>query len=228
MWFGDRHGGVSAAPYATGNIADHVGDDPAAVATNRDRFAGALGLPAPSQWCWMEQVHGNDVAIVDAPVMPAPTADALVTTTRGLPLAVVTADCAPIVIATHDAVAVVHAGHRGLLAGVVERAVDALRAAGNGRGEVRAVLGPCIRAARYEFDEVDLGPLVDAFGAGVASHTEWGATALDVAAAVRVALERAGVDDMRDTGICTAASADHFSYRRDGVTGRQATVAVLG
>jgi YfiH family protein len=225
VWFGDRHGGVSRPPYDTGNVGDHVGDDPAAVARNRELLAVALELPPPARWCWMEQVHGASVAVVDAPVVPAPTVDALVTATRGLPLAVVTADCAPIVLASDDAVAVVHAGHRGLLAGVIARAADALRSVG--KGEVHAALGPCIRAPRYEFGEHDLAPLVDAFGASVASRTQWGAPAFDVAAAVRVALERAGVDELHDTGTCTAASRDHFSYRRDGVTGRQATIAVL-
>jgi copper oxidase (laccase) domain-containing protein len=151
--------------------------------------------------------------------------DALVTAERGLPLAVVTADCAPIVLACDGAVGVVHAGHRGLVAGVIEHAVAALRSIGT--GAVRAVLGPCIRAPRYEFGREDLAALVDAFGPEVASRTDWGAPALDIAAAVRIAFARAGVDQLDDTGICTSASRDHYSYRRDGVTGRQATIVVL-
>jgi copper oxidase (laccase) domain-containing protein len=172
-------------------------------------------------------VHGADVAVVDAPTPPGapPVADALVTATPGLPVAIVTADCAPIALACDGAVGVVHAGHRGLLAGVIPAAVDALRALG--RGDVHALLAPCIRAPRYEFGERDLAHLVDAFGPDVASTTEWGTPALDLAAGVRIALERAGVHTFDDTGICTSASSDYFSYRRDGETGRQATIMML-
>jgi YfiH family protein len=201
-----------------------VGDDPAAVATNRRIVADAIGLPSP--WAWMQQVHGNDVVTVDAPTATTPTADALVTATPGLPLAVVTADCAPIVLACDGAIAVVHAGHRGLLAGVVERAVDALRVAGAG-GDVHAFLGPCIRASRYEFGGADLATLVARFGDEVAAQTDWGTPAFDITAAVRIALARAGVARFDDSGACTSASHDYFSYRRDGETGRQATIAVL-
>jgi copper oxidase (laccase) domain-containing protein len=140
-------------------------------------------------------------------------------------VAVLTADCAPVVLANDDAVAVVHAGHRGLLAGVIDRAVDEIRHAG--RGTVRALLGPCIRPARYEFGGDDLATLAAALGDEVVGRTATGTPALDIPAGVRVVLERAGVDDLIDTGICTAESVDHYSYRRDGTTGRQATVAVL-
>jgi YfiH family protein len=173
----------------------------------------------------MQQVHGVDVVAVDVPTWPAPVADALVTASRQVPLAVVTADCAPIVLACDGAVGVVHAGHRGLLGGVIGNAVNALRSLGT--GAVRAVLGPCIRAPRYEFGERDLAPLVDAFGPAVASTTEWGAPALDIPAAVGLALARAGVEEFDDTGTCTSESHDYFSYRRDGTTGRQATIVVL-
>jgi purine-nucleoside/S-methyl-5'-thioadenosine phosphorylase / adenosine deaminase len=202
-----------------------VGDAPDAVARNRGRVADRLALPPPERWAWMEQVHGADVVTVEGPTDRPPVADALVTSTIGLPLAVVTADCAPIAIACDGAVGVVHAGHRGLLAGVIARAVEALRAIG--RGDVRAVLGPCIRAPRYEFGERDLSTLVDTFGPRVASRTEWDTPAFDITAAVHIALQRAGVANVDDGGECTSTSRDYFSYRRDGVTGRQATIAVL-
>jgi YfiH family protein len=207
------------------NVGDHVGDDLGAVARNRLVVADAADLVPPDRWAWMQQVHGDDVVVVEGPTSSPPVADALVTTTRDLPLAVVTADCAPVALACDDAIGVVHAGHRGLLAGVIERAVAALRDIG--RGDVRALLGPCIRAPRYEFGARDLEPLVASFGPTVASRTEWGTRAFDITEAVRIALRRAGVDEFHDTTTCTAESADHFSYRRDGVTGRQATIAVL-
>jgi YfiH family protein len=203
-----------------------VGDDPAAVAANRAHVARSAGLPPPEQWAWMEQVHGTEVVTVTGPTPGSPpVADALVTATPGLPLAVVTADCAPVVLASDDAIAVVHAGHRGLRAGVLERAVDALRAAGT--GDASAFLAPCIRARHYEFGARDLAAMVDVFGDAVASLTQWGTAALDMTAAVRIALARAGVDALDDSGVCTFESHDHFSFRRDGRTGRQATIAVL-
>jgi hypothetical protein len=226
VWCTDRVGGVSVAPYETANVGDHVGDDPAAVAANRERVAEAAGLDQPFRWVWMRQVHGAGVHVATGPTAAEPpVADAAVTAARGLPLAVITADCAPIVIASDDAIGVVHAGHPGLGFGVVEAAVAALREIGS--GPVRAFLGPCIRPARYEFGEADLERLVARFGPTVAGRTDSGRPAFDVPAAVRIALASSGVDELDDCGVCTAASASHFSYRRDGVTGRQATIAVL-
>jgi len=149
----------------------------------------------------------------------------VVTTTTRLPLVVLTADCAPIALVTDDAVAAVHAGWQGLLAGVVESAVARLRELG--RGSVRAALGPCIRPARYEFGAADLERVAARFGNGVRATTDAGKPALDIPAAVRIALARAGVDDLYDCGVCTSASPDHFSHRRDGQTGRQGLVAFL-
>lgn len=220
----DRHGGVSQPPYGTCNVGDHVGDEPAAVHENRRRVARAAGLPTPARWVWLRQVHGANVHVAAGAAAP-PVADAAVTATLGLPLAVVAADCAPLVLACDDAVAVAHVGHRGLRAGVVARAVGALRAQGN--GPVRAFLGPCIRPARYEFGADDLAGLVERFGPSVAARTEQRGLALDLPEAVRVALAETGVVDLDDCGTCTAGSPDHFSYRRDGTTGRQVTVAVL-
>jgi len=210
----------------SGNVGDHVGDDPAVVARNRAAIAVAAGLPAPDRWVWLRQVHGAHVVDCAEPPRDAvPEADAAVTATSGLPLVVVTADCAPIVLASDRAAGVVHAGHKGLAAGVVEAAVAQVRA--HGSDHVRAFLGPCIHPARYEFGAADLAELVMQFGPIVESRTEAGARALDLPAAVRVALARAGVDELDDCNVCTSASDAYFSYRRDGQTGRQATIVVL-
>jgi hypothetical protein len=224
VWCSDRLGGVSRAPYEALNLGDHVGDDPAAVATNRALLAAALGVE-PDAIVWLRQVHGARVVDVEGPCAEPPEADAAVTGRPGVVLAVVTADCAPVALACDGAVAVVHAGHRGLRAGVVEAAVGALRR--SGRGSIRAFLGPCIRPARYEFGERDLDDLVAHFGPEVAACTEDGGPAFDIPAAVRIALARAGVDDLADSGVCTAASRAHYSFRRDGVTGRQATLVTM-
>src|SRR5687768_451853 len=136
----DRHGGVSAPPYDTANLSLAAHDDPAAVTENRRRIADTLGLDAPETWWWPAQVHGAGVLVADGPPPPAPpTADALVTRESNRPLVVLTADCAPIAIANDDAAGVVHAGWRGLLAGVVGAAVAQLRHLG--RGPVRAAVG---------------------------------------------------------------------------------------
>jgi hypothetical protein len=222
----DRHGGVSAPPFDTANLATRGGDEPAAAEENRRRLADALGLGSPVGWWWLHQVHGRRVVRADGPPPTAPPeADAIVSTHAGLALVVLTADCAPIALASDTAVGAVHAGWPGLLAGVVEAAVDELRAIGS--GPVRAVLGPCVHPGRYEFGAADLERMVDRLGPGVASRTDEGAPALDVPAAVRVALERAGVNDVDDVDVCTSASPDHFSHRRDGETGRQGLVVVL-
>jgi YfiH family protein len=227
--FTDRHGGVSAPPFDGANLGDRTGDDPEHVRENRRRLAAAVapsGAPAdPRKWMWLHQVHGREAIVVDAPLPTAPAVDAVVTVARRLPLVVLTADCAPIALATDDAVAAVHAGWPGLLAGVVEGAVAELRRAG--RGPVRAALGPCIHPDRYEFGLADLDRIAARLGDEVRAVTATGRPALDIPAAVRAALERAGVDDLQDVDVCTADSRDHFSYRRDGTTGRQALVAFL-
>lgn len=206
-----------------------MGDDPAAVTANRAALARALPFTPddPGQWVWLRQVHGNAVAVVDAPPSAPPEADAAVTATVGLPLVVLTADCAPIALVGDGVVGVVHAGWHGLERGVIGAAVDALRSrAASPDAPVRALLGPCIHAPRYEFGAAELDRLVARFGPTVAGRTDAGAPALDVPAAVRVALCEAGVDELMVSPVCTASSPDHFSYRRDGVTGRQAVVVV--
>jgi len=174
-------------------------------------------------WSWLHQVHGGDVLVVTAPGEHAGAdADALVTAERGVALAVQAADCAPVALLAEGAVGVVHAGWRGLAAGVVEHAVEAMRALGAGR--VSAVLGPCIRPRCYEFGDADLATVVAALGEGVRSTTAWGTPALDLPAGVRAALAASGIDDVTDTGVCTACSPVHFSFRARQETARHAMV----
>ena len=217
---------MSEAPYASLNLGDHVGDDPDRVAENRSRAAALVGLASddPRAWVWLRQVHGREVVTVDAAPADPPIADAAVTTTVGLPLVVLTADCAPVALTSPGGVGVVHAGWPGLEQGVLEAAVDALRAVAP--GPVAAWLGPCVHPARYEFGPDLLDRLVERLGPEVAATTDAGSPALDVPTAVRVSLARAGVEHVTDVDVCTSASPDHFSHRRDGVTGRQAVVVV--
>lgn len=213
-----------------------MGDEPARVAANRAALARALSdsigaVPDdPDSWVWLRQVHGSAIVTAKRAPAAAPEADGAVTDVIGLPLVVMTADCAPIALVALDAhgtacaIGVVHAGWQGLLAGVVEAGVTALR--GLHDGPVRAVLGPCIHAGRYEFGEDSLAPMVERFGPTVASRTDWGTPSLDVPEAVGIALREAGVADRVDVDVCTAGSPEHFSHRRDGVSGRQALVVV--
>jgi hypothetical protein len=175
-------------------------------------------------WTWLRQVHGDTVVTVTKPGDGAGTkADASVTADAGCVLAVLTADCAPVALVSPEGVAAaVHAGWRGLLAGVLERAVDAAR--DHGATELRAVLGPCIRAECYEFGVDDLGAVAARLGDGVRALTAQGQPALDVPAAVAAALKQAGVTELTDVGVCTACSEDYFSWRARGELGRQAMV----
>jgi hypothetical protein len=211
---------------AQGNLGDHVGDDPDVVAANRSALAARTPVNDPSAWVWVQQVHGSAVHVATGPgSSPAPVADAVVTAVPGLALAVVTADCAPVVVASDNAVGVVHAGHRGLAAGVIEATIAALREIGT--GDVRAFLAPCIRAEHYEFGAADLAPFVAEFGPTVEGRTSTGRPALDIPAAIRIVLEREGVVAFADCDRDTAGSDDYFSYRRRADSGRQATIAML-
>jgi YfiH family protein len=170
-------------------------------------------------------VHGTDVLEVDAAPTAVVDADGSATAAADLPLLAIGADCAPVAIANDTAVAAVHAGWRGALGGVVEAGVAAVRRLGT--GPVRAAIGPCICARHYEFGEDALVPLVDRFGAGVGARTDAGHVAFDLPGALHVALRDAGVDDVSDAGwACTVESTEHYSYRRDGVTGRHGVVVV--
>lgn len=225
--FTDRWGGVSAVPHDSLNLGGAVGDEPAAVHANRDRAAADLGRD-PARVVWMNQVHGREVAAVDAPWgdRPVPAVDALVTARADLTLAVLTADCVPVLLADPVAgvAAAAHAGRPGLVAGVVPAAVEAMTARGAEPGRITALLGPSVCGKCYEVPAA----LRDEVAAAVPeayAETSWGTPAVDVAAGVRAQLARAGVPAGRPAAgpdVCTLESADHFSYRRDGVTGRLA------
>jgi hypothetical protein len=222
--FTDRHGGASAAPYESMNLAWHVEDDARAVDRSYEMLAARLGLPAPASWVRPVHVHGADVLRVDS-APPGPVdADGSATAVPGLPLVAMGADCAPIALANDTAVAAIHAGWRGALGGVVEAGVEAVRALGE--GTVRAAIGPCICVRHYEFGADALEPLVGRFGREVAGRTDSGSPAFDLPLAIRRALAEVGVDEVVDTACCTVESPDHFSFRRDGRTGRQAVVVV--
>lgn len=183
------------------------------------RRQAVIDLP----WTWVSQVHGARVVVASEPGQHAgATADAVVTSTPGVVVAVHTADCAPVFFDGGGAVGVAHAGWRGLAAGVLEATVEAMDHLGHRPRTAR--LGPCIRARCYEFDGPELHQMVAAYGPSVRAETAWGTPALDLASGVRMACDRLGIP-VDDDGICTACSPRHWSYRARADTSRQALAA---
>jgi YfiH family protein len=174
-------------------------------------------------WRWVRQVHGAAVVWAGA---GRPDADAVITAERDCALAVFTADCAPVALASPEGmIAAVHAGWRGLDAGVIEAAVAALRAAGS--SSVWAALGPCIHPCCYEFSERDLAGLANRYGDAIRSTTTNGHVALDLPAAVAVALKSAGAELVHAADPCTSCWPGYFSHRARNEKQRQAGVVWL-
>ena len=219
-----RGGGVSEAPYASLNLGHHVEDSRAAVDQNRRALREAAGLPAEP--VWLEQVHGTRVLDLDAAeVDAAGPADACVTRRRGRVCAILTADCLPVLLAsaTGDRVGAAHAGWRGLAAGVIEATVAAL----GPPGDLLAWLGPAIGPGRYEVGAEVRDALLDRDPGAEAAFgpSPRGRHLADLYLLARRRLHRAGVARVYGGGECTHASAEqYFSHRRDGCTGRQATL----
>lgn len=234
-----RTGGVSVSPYQTLNLATHVGDNPDAVDENRRRVRALV----PQEPCWLEQVHGVGVYDADQPpaltlrdsatreAVHSPIADAAFTAQPARVLALLTADCLPIVLARDDAqmLAVIHAGWRGLAAGIIEATLTRARAAASGPGAWRAWIGPSISAAAYEVGEdVRSAFRNDAVpGAFLPRANRSGKWWCNLPLLARHRLTRAGVEQVQESGYCTVQDARFYSYRRDGTTGRFATLAWL-
>ncbi len=222
-----RGGGVSRGPYATLNLGLSVGDEPAAVAVNRERVAAHFGLPI-ERVMRLDQVHGKRVRVAGLDPIGS-EGDALIGDDPEWLLVVSAADCLPVLV--HDpvagAVAAIHAGWRGAVAGVVPAALNALgERYGSDPGRVNVWFGAAIRAARYQ-----VGPEVaEAFRRADAPSAALSPDPLapgryraDVPTLVRAQLERGGVPGVRifDSGVCTSADPRCYSHRRDaGRSGR--------
>ena len=231
-----RAGGHSSGRHASLNMASHVGDDAANVGRNRQLLRA--GLPAEPHW--LRQVHGTRVIEFDQRAIDAKNpmeADAAVTRTPGRVLAVMTADCLPVLLTDRagTVVAVAHAGWRGLCAGVIEDAVRAMSVAGKVKdGDVLAWLGPAIGPRAYEVGN----DVRDAFLAhdGNGGRTDPavidafaprlnGKFLADLYHLARRRLQHMGVTDVYGGDACTFGEPERFfSFRRDGVTGRMATL----
>jgi YfiH family protein len=223
--FSTRDGGVSEGPYASLNLGILTEDDPGRVVENRRRLCDAVGV-APEAATMAFQVHGTRVTQarptgVVTPGTDYEQCDGLWTEEPGQGLMLVTADCLPVALARTDGsrLVVLHAGWRGLLAGIAEAGTAAAD------GETVAAIGPGIGPCCYEVGEEVAGPFRARFGDDVAPDGH-----LDLPLAAARALEFSGVKRVDRVGGCTACDPDtYFSHRRDrGVTGRQGIVAALG
>jgi polyphenol oxidase len=216
--FSTRQGGVSRPPWDTLDLGLSCGDRPESVLENRRRLLDSLGLDH-ANLVTAGQVHGSDIRLVTRPGHE-PGCDALLTLTRGITLAVATADCMSLLYTAPGAVATAHAGWRGTAAGLPAITLNALcSAAGVPALAARVALGPCIRACCYE-----IGPDVARHFPASAVRTVDGRLHLDLPGVARIQLLEAGLppEAFQDTGACTACERDwYFSHRRDaGQTGR--------
>jgi polyphenol oxidase len=221
--FTTRRGGVSTGPYASLNLGLFTDDEPARVHANRDRLAALVGVPR-GRFQQGRQVHGAHVRALsarpDPHEEPAP-ADGQATSVPGVAPIVLVADCLPIALAARGAVAIVHAGWRGLAGGVMAEGVRAIHALG-GSGPMVAAIGPGAGGCCYEVGD-EVRAMFAAHGDAVRNGRN-----LDLKAIARRELQAAGVAAVHDVGICTLCAEPglFYSHRRDGgVTGRQAGVA---
>lgn len=225
-----RQRGFSGGPYAYGNLAFHVGDDAAAVKRNRAALAEAVGV---TEWQWLTQVHGSRVFNVrERTVEPAPQADACYTRQREVVCAVLTADCLPVLLCSRhgDEVAAVHAGWRGLCAGILQHSVRSFRAPPS---DLLAYLGPAIGPLAFEVGSDVLEAYRDSLsecgirdGPAVIERCfnesgREGKYLADLSQMAREHLLAEGVITIEGGNACTYTDERRFySYRRDGETGR--------
>lgn len=218
-----RTGGVSVGPFASFNLASHVQDDPLAVTENRRRLREIL----PAEPIWLNQVHGTQV--IDAGIARGvPDADASFTRKTNTICAVQTADCLPVLFSARDGsvVAAAHAGWRGLAAGILEATLDAMQVPPD---EVivwmGAAIGPDAFEVGAEVRDTFIARHPQSISAFKPHQQKWLA---DIYALARIRLTACGVRDVYGGGLCTYTDATRFySYRRDGVTGRMATLIWL-
>jgi len=220
-----RQGGYSQGAWASFNLASHVEDDPVAVSQNRSLLKSFLQLP--SEPVWLEQVHGCDVVIADN-VNDVPACDASFTQQPDVVCAVLTADCLPLLLCSEegDQVAAVHAGWRGLAAGVIEQTVSSMNCPGE---KILAWLGPAIGPDAFEVGaevrEIFTGFDSQASSAFKEHGNKW---LCDIYQLARQRLENLGISQISGGDYCTYHDSGRFySYRRDGETGRMASLICI-
>ena len=212
--FTDRRGGASLGVYESLNLALHVGDDPQNVAANRS-------LIGPAQF--MNQVHGDEIVIVESITDQIPTCDGLITTKANLALAVMVADCIPLLLVSKEAVGAIHVGRAGLVNQIALKAITTMRSLG--AIDIHAILGPSICGACYEVPFEMQQNVVEQHPRAFAT-TRKGTPGLDLPKALIADLLSAGVSYEAST-ICTMEHELYFSHRRQNPTGRFAGVVSL-
>lgn len=226
--FTTRTGGHSDGAYRGCNVGHHVGDAPETVAANRAEVARQVGLPA-DRLVWLDQVHGTRVAQVErAPRSPLPETDAVVTATPELALAVLVADCVPVLLGDPVAgvVGAAHAGRMGAVAGIVPETLAAMERLGAQLQRIEAVLGPAICGGCYEVPDGMREAVAERLP-GSATKTHQGTAGIDLRAGLARQLQEAGIASLRQDPRCTAEDPALYSFRRDGITGRQAGLVWL-
>ena len=222
--FTSREGGVSSAPYLSFNLATHVGDDVEAVHKNREILAASFGIIRHSLF-FMNQVHGRDVAVIDENSSSAdlPAVDALFTTSNGIALVTLVADCIPLLLHSPRAVAAVHVGRAGLINNVAIKALEQMR--NLGANQIHAILGPSICGKCYEVPLKMQQEVASTHPASLSS-TYQGSPSLDLPAGLIAELMKQGVT-YEASPICTMEDPLYYSHRRDNPTGRFAGVVSL-
>jgi len=216
--FTSRAGGWSTGPYSSRNLGTHVGEDPEVVRRNRDQLAEEVGVRTDRLF-FMEQVHGSEVIVVDDSSDPSALrrCDAMITKTPGTALVVLVADCAPLLLIGERTSAAVHVGWRGLFAGIVEKVLDAMESE-----RFTALIGPTICSSCYQVG-------ADLYDQALERGFIVGNQRLDIPRSIiKILHDVAGtrVERAEWNGICTLESENHYSYRRDQLTGRQAGVVI--
>lgn len=226
-----RQGGVSATPWDQLNLGDHVNDCPQHVNANRQRLADQLGLPA-QRFAWLNQVHGTEVVELKTQHLDhLPPADASYTREPGVVCAILTADCLPVLLCNSQGnlVGAAHAGWRSLCGGVLENLISAM---GEPAENLMAWLGPAIGPNHFEVGPEVRQAFISHSPQAARAFTSLGARPghymADIFQLAGQRLRKAGVNTISGGGFCTVSDSQSFySYRRDGQTGRMATLIAL-
>jgi YfiH family protein len=232
--FTSRSGGISSGSFHWNNLAVHVGDQVDAVTENRRALARSLGLD-PSQLFFMNQVHGTTILEIDSALdanlmSQVRECDGMITSAREIGLAVLVADCAPVLMSNSRKIAAIHVGWRGLFGGIVEKALDLMSAdlLEDGDDELTLRIGPTICGKCYQVG-ADLATEAERRGFTLGKVS--GKPTLDIPQSI-INIARARELSQKISaewnGCCTYESSEHFSYRREKVTGRQAGVIIRG
>lgn len=220
-----RRGGASTGIFQSFNLSDSLGDNPQSVKNNRERLAAAAGLE-PEALVWMEQIHSPHVTIVrERSAQPIEVTDAIVTDQANLALVVLTADCVPLLLGDEEAgvIAAVHAGRMGARAGIVPKTIETMISLGANPHNTHALLGPAASGYHYEVPDY-MAADIEKHLPGSRTRTSKGTPGIDLRAGLARQLLELGLAGVNSDPRCTIGDPDFFSYRREGNTGRQASM----